>query len=222
MNQSKRCRKCDETKPLDGFHKQASSRDGRQAYCRSCNSRVAADSKRARKLASPEYVDQLRQYRANHYAENREAQMSAARAWRAENTERVRATAEAYAAKYPERVRDTQRRYREANTDRRHETFREWSRANPEKARIRLHRRRARMSEVLHVPYTAAQVAQRFSMFLNKCWMCGGEATTIDHVKPISRGGADILANLRPACSRDNSAKRDRWFGVSDLNVFKR
>jgi 5-methylcytosine-specific restriction endonuclease McrA len=41
--------------------------------------------------------------------------------------------------------------------------------------------------------------------------MCGAEAVEWDHVKPLAKGGAHILANLRPACLSCNRSKRDRW-----------
>jgi 5-methylcytosine-specific restriction endonuclease McrA len=39
------------------------------------------------------------------------------------------------------------------------------------------------------------------------CWICGGRATSADHVTPRSLGGDDTDANLRPACQPCN-AKR--------------
>ena len=43
------------------------------------------------------------------------------------------------------------------------------------------------------------------------CWMCGAEATEIDHVKPLSAGGSNWPANLRPACHPCNRAKSNHW-----------
>lgn len=45
----------------------------------------------------------------------------------------------------------------------------------------------------------------------NLCWICGGPGEQIDHVKPLSKGGAHCLANLRPACFRCNNKKRAMW-----------
>lgn len=40
------------------------------------------------------------------------------------------------------------------------------------------------------------------------CWRCSAPATTADHIRPISRGGSNALANLRPACLAHNSGRR--------------
>lgn len=39
------------------------------------------------------------------------------------------------------------------------------------------------------------------------CWICGGEATTADHIVHRSRWGNDTDANLRPACRPCNSRR---------------
>lgn len=44
----------------------------------------------------------------------------------------------------------------------------------------------------------------------NACYYCGQEATTIDHIIPISKGGISSEDNCVPACHRCNSGKRDR------------
>lgn len=60
------------------------------------------------------------------------------------------------------------------------------------------------------VPFTESQLHQRMSMFTG-CWMCGGPKEHIDHVKPLSKGGAHMLCNLRPACQSCNLRKKDKW-----------
>jgi 5-methylcytosine-specific restriction endonuclease McrA len=42
------------------------------------------------------------------------------------------------------------------------------------------------------------------------CAYCGRSATTIDHVQPRSRGGADSWENLVACCLRCNNLKSDR------------
>jgi len=43
-----------------------------------------------------------------------------------------------------------------------------------------------------------------------RCGYCSSSATTIDHVLPRSRGGADSWENLIACCLRCNNAKGDR------------
>lgn len=76
--------------------------------------------------------------------------------------------------------------------------------------RLREARRRARMLGNLTIPFPESQLLARLSMF-SGCWVCGGPADQVDHVKPIARGGAHILANLRPICGFCNQSKKDRW-----------
>jgi 5-methylcytosine-specific restriction endonuclease McrA len=44
------------------------------------------------------------------------------------------------------------------------------------------------------------------------CWLCSQEISygerSVDHVKPVSHGGTDLLGNLRPAHLRCNSVRR--------------
>lgn len=42
------------------------------------------------------------------------------------------------------------------------------------------------------------------------CHYCSQEATTVDHLIPISKGGTDEATNMVAACNKCNSGKRDR------------
>ena len=60
-----------------------------------------------------------------------------------------------------------------------------------------------------------------------KCVYCGNEASTIDHVVPIERGGHNLQQNLVAACRSCNSSKGNRlleewkpdeWEICTDIN----
>jgi 5-methylcytosine-specific restriction endonuclease McrA len=85
-----------------------------------------------------------------------------------------------------------------------------WQKRHPEEAARRSRDRRAMHAAAPSIPYTVEQLAQRLSMF-SGCWMCGGEANSVDHVKPLAKGGWDCLSNLRPACVPCNSRKSAKW-----------
>jgi 5-methylcytosine-specific restriction endonuclease McrA len=58
-----------------------------------------------------------------------------------------------------------------------------------------------------HIPVTRRGVLRRDEF---RCAYCGRSASTIDHVVPRSRGGADSWENLVACCLSCNNAKSDR------------
>jgi 5-methylcytosine-specific restriction endonuclease McrA len=67
--------------------------------------------------------------------------------------------------------------------------------------------RYVRVPGARRVPVTRRGVLRRDA---HRCAYCGKGATTIDHVLPRSRGGADSWENLVAACLRCNNMKGDR------------
>jgi 5-methylcytosine-specific restriction endonuclease McrA len=71
--------------------------------------------------------------------------------------------------------------------------------------------RKSRKKAATIIPFTSAQLDQRMSMNGHRCYLCGGPFEHVDHVKPLSKGGAHALCNLRPTCAKCNRAKHDKW-----------
>lgn len=134
------------------------------------------------------------------------------------------------ARKGEELIRARDRAYVQANRDRHNERNRNYRARNPgydtvqkrhyrqrnlermrELGRKHIADRRARELEVATIPFTLDQLQARVAFFGRQCWMCGGAWTALDHVKPLSKGGPHMLANLRPACKPCNSRKWNRW-----------
>lgn len=67
--------------------------------------------------------------------------------------------------------------------------------------------RYVRVPGARRVPVTRRGVLRRDA---HRCAYCGKGATTIDHVLPRSRGGADSWENLVACCLRCNNLKGDR------------
>lgn len=101
--------------------------------------------------------------------------------------------------------------------------MRAWRDANPERSREARRRheakRRARVRGATVVSFTAEQLAARLSMY-SGCWICGNPRwTEVDHVKPLSKGGPHMLANLRPACFDCNRNKAAEWPFSTTLSI---
>ena len=72
-------------------------------------------------------------------------------------------------------------------------------------------RRKAQDRGQTPVQIPVAALRQRFNEFGNCCAYCGeGGDMQIEHIEPISKGGAHDIGNIVPACSECNSNKRDR------------
>jgi len=67
--------------------------------------------------------------------------------------------------------------------------------------------RYVRVPNTRSIPVTRRGVLRRDA---HRCGYCGKAASTIDHVLPRSRGGADTWENLVACCLRCNNVKGDR------------
>jgi 5-methylcytosine-specific restriction endonuclease McrA len=57
---------------------------------------------------------------------------------------------------------------------------------------------------------TEQGIAARLEMWGWRCWQCGEPWEEIDHVLPLSRGGPNLAANIRPICGRCNKVQAAR------------
>ena len=87
----------------------------------------------------------------------------------------------------------------------------QWKKDNPFSVKQCDQKRRAILQGAAGYNYTTAEhIKARFEMWGGMCYMCGKPANSVDHVIPISKGGAHFPANLRPACISCNSSKGAR------------
>lgn len=200
--ESRTCSKCGLDKELGRFSKDPKARDGYRAQCKDCrNQRV-----RQQKQASPELAAAMKAYQD---------------AYREAHREKARATTARYRTENPERVRAVLEQYRTdpANRQVARERARAFRIANPDRRSVYEKSRRARKMSLAVGVITPALLAQKLAYWGYKCWICGGKPDTWDHVKPLNKKGYHMLANLRPACRRDNTRKSDMWPYAKVLRV---
>jgi len=119
-------------------------------------------------------------------------------------------------------ARESSLRWASRNPERRAVSARLYAEANRTRISLVQKNREARKGSALAQDISHDALMARFTLWGNKCWMCGGSFEHIEHVKPLSKGGPHILANLRPACAACNLRKGGRWYGVRELNRFTR
>jgi 5-methylcytosine-specific restriction endonuclease McrA len=128
--------------------------------------------------------------------------------------------------KNKDRILINQRRYCKNNPEKVKQSNKKYSQSQrcKEKQVIYTNNRRSRKKEVHSTYYTASEFHQRKQQF-NECCYCGSLLSlSIDHLIPLSKGGADVLGNLVPACGSCNSSKSnaDAYEWYSKQSFFSR
>lgn len=145
------------------------------------------------------------------YAENPDYFKAQAKRWQAENRERYQTRKQQFHLENPHVRRARNQRYYKANKEALKAAVRAYEKAHAEEGRAWRRRRKALLKSYAIGSITPDLLTAKFAYWGNRCWMCGGEPATVDHVKPLSKGGAHCLANLRPACVSCNSSKKAHW-----------
>jgi 5-methylcytosine-specific restriction endonuclease McrA len=194
MQMTKACTRCGLVKERtsENFHRAARMADGLSSWCKECSKAYT----RARVQASPEA--------------NRER----SKAWYAKNPERGKARARAVRMADPERKKAQDAAWRQANADHKREMDRAWVARNLDRARFskRVRQQRRRALQLAAEGFASMeQVQARIDYYGGLCYLCKAAWEQIDHVKPLSKGGSNWPANLRPICTSCNCAKGARW-----------
>lgn len=111
-----------------------------------------------------------------------------------------------------DKKRKRQLQWQRANRDRVRQANRDWCRKNPGNVRARKEKRRNRAKQV-EGSYTRSDVLVQYNRQHGCCYYCGeklGKIYHVDHVIPISRGGANDPCNLVLTCPFCNLSKGDK------------
>lgn len=104
---TKRCRICEQPKPLNEFHLDRSAKDGYVAFCKDCKATID----KQRRLNDPDSKRKSRENSRKYRAERPEYHKEYGRQWRKANPEKKAAAARRYNEKYPERAKAQRKKY---------------------------------------------------------------------------------------------------------------
>jgi len=191
-----RCPSCATTKLATEFHKNKSRKTG---YCSECKQCVLARSKRSYD-ADPE---KYRQKSKKRYASDPEFHRNWAKKHRLAN---------------PEIVKAAVKRYKDANPEKMAAIWQAWASKNPERLLQNNRRKRAHKRNVPSEKYTKEDILATWG---TNCHLCkkpidlgaprrSKYGLQLDHVMPISKGGHDTIANVKPAHAYCNQSKKDK------------
>lgn len=133
-----------------------------------------------------------------HYQNNREDAIARQKAWSEANREKTREYSRRFYEKHSDRVKEQNRAYSLA-----------WAKKYPEKARMLVAKRRARLLAAGHENIVGWLELLQF--YSGVCAKCGGsENLQLDHIVPISLGGRHATYNFQILCRTCNSSKGNR------------
>lgn len=179
---SKACTKCGTVKAVGEFFRNSRATDGRQSRCKVCHVQATLASR----------------------TKNPEAARAANRKWRAAHPGAQAAYSLSWRQRYPDRQKESERKWR-AN--------------NPDKVRSKSAARRARQRNAPRL--TVFRVTDIFARDKWVCGLCDSPidptekwpsplSVSLDHILPLSRGGAHTPDNCQTAHLGCNSRKGAR------------
>jgi 5-methylcytosine-specific restriction endonuclease McrA len=154
--------------------------------------------------------DRVKASAAARYAANPEKVGASAAAWQKANPEKALAANLAWQKANPEKVRAAAKRWYYANKEKVLAANAAWYKANPLASRRLRHSKRAR-KKANGGKLSPGIALKLFSLQRGKCAICKKSLRKtgfhLDHVIPLSRGGANIDRNIQLTCPTCNIKK---------------
>lgn len=191
----KPCTICRLLKDLSDFHNDSKGSDGKSAQCKDCR----LLKKRSKYHTDSEARAKERMQQRAYYQKHRDHLKQKARQYQLLHAIERAAYHEDY-------------RKRPGNQEKANQRSRKY-RSNPDNLKVLSHR----AMQYVYRKYqavgnsTKAQLQARWDYYSGNCWICGQVAKEFDHVKPLTKGGSNWPANLRPVCRSCNARKGNTW-----------
>ena len=200
-NQSKVCTKCKlEKRVTDFYKKKRKNKVGIYAHCKDCHAKLG-------KLWIEKNRDKVRKVRRKYYDSNKERmyELGKEKGWYTykpddyqKNKQRIRAYAKQW-------HKENGHRYKGKRAD--------WKKNNLERVRFYNRKREANLAKASgSFSYDEWELMKRASLY--RCQACYRSEPdiklTIDHIKPLSKGGSHNKSNIQPLCLSCNCSKHDK------------
>jgi 5-methylcytosine-specific restriction endonuclease McrA len=177
----KKCSACGVSKPETSFHWKFRDKGVRVSTCKECA------NARAKKWR----------------ADNLDRKRALNRAYHEANRDEARAYRKQYRAANLERVREADRRYWAENNEACLARAKVWREANRQRRTALENRRRAHFADIQPADWEYMEILRG-----DPCSYCDADADSVDHIEPLSGGGAVGWTNLTGSCRDCNSRKK--------------
>lgn len=185
------------------------SPEGRQKVREWYNATKPTRNKKARDYRKKNKEKINKRNREKYYL-NYEESLEKIKAYREENREQIREQQKKYREDNREYLRDKKKKHYENNKEHYRAKRREWRRKNPDKAAVRDSRKKARILEAM-LPTTDEKLIEKIHRERRKLSKKDNKEYHVDHIIPLSIGGAHHQDNMRIIDAKENIEKSNKY-----------
>lgn len=168
--------------------------------------------KESQRVWQENHREEQREYGKIHYQENRQICIDRATKRQRANPEAKRLYDQNRRTEKREEVLAVKAAYRESRREELRLKAKVYYQGNKEQAKVASKTRHSRKKGAWIGPVTVELLQMKLHYWGGTCWICRVKPFEHwDHVKPLSKGGAHCLSNLRPACASCNLHKHASW-----------
>ena len=200
---NKVCSNCHKKLDIDVFSKHFECSDGHLGQCKFC---INEKQKIRYKNNPQKYLNRSKKWRK----ENPEKSNQQRQRWASKNREKSNAIKTKWRINNLEKSNECSKNWRINNPEKMNANGRKWRKENYEKWSL-INRRNQYKRRLAIGRFTNEEWLRILKKHDNSCAQCGTkEKITIDHIIPISKGGANWANNLQPLCLHCNVKKYNK------------
>lgn len=212
----KKCTGCGETKGHGEYYRNRKAFDGLTQRCKKCvkirDREYRENNKEAVTRRNRAWQEKNRErysrYQKEYREQNRDSAKEYAKKYYADNKERLNKEHKANYAANKARYNELSRQNYRDNREKYLEKAKKWRESHREERSDYEHKRRAARNGA-DARLVSGKTMKRIRGMA--CARCGSSGDIhVDHIVPISRGGAHREGNLQPLCSRCNMSKGNK------------
>ena len=185
------------------------SPEGKQKRKEWYNATKLTRNKKARDYREKNKV-KLNKRQLERYYLNREKYLKQVKAYREENIEQIREKQKKYREANREYLKDRNKKYYQNNKEHFRARKRRWRSKNPDKAAVIDSRKKARILEAM-LPTTDEKLIEKIHRERRKLSKKDNKEYHVDHIIPLSIGGAHHQDNMRIIDAKENMAKSNKY-----------
>lgn len=203
---TKYCSRCHKNKSVSDFRLSKRNSDGYCVWCKSCEK----EYKTLWRIGNQEEINnKKRQWRKNNLAREQSKESQ----YRKSRPEKEKEKRRKYVQSHLDKVYGRIRQWQKDNHDRLIEIQRNWRLANPDKVVVQVENRRSRKVSNGGV-ITSVEWRKLKEKYKYTCLCCKRREPeiklTLDHIKPLAKGGTNTIDNVQPLCGSCNSSKNTK------------